>query len=115
MARYAVRVTIDRTELAVAAGPVEARRLEAHRVHIRPCRPQPSRFILDRLHQLRPVVLAAQLLLDPEPLNEQHRGPKLADNPADDLVALAQGNRETLVSLLAQLLRVVPDQPAEHR
>src|SRR5262249_56680277 len=100
MARHALRIALDRAEFLVAAIAVEARRLKAHRIHIRPLRPELPCFILERLDQLRAKVLAAILLLDPEQLDEQHRGPDLANNSADDLAALAQRHREALVFLL---------------
>src|SRR5215218_5669195 len=115
MARYALRITFDRTEFLVAAVAVEARRLKTHRIEIGPGSPKTLRFVLNRLDQLRSVILAAKLLLHPEQLNEQHRGPDFADNPADDPVAVAQRDGEALVFLLAHLLGVVTDQSAEHR
>src|ERR1700759_2693606 len=109
------RITLDRTELLVAAGAVEARRLKAHRVYVGLSRAEAPRLIFDRLDQPRPVVLAPQLLLDPEELDEQHRGPDLSDDAADDLVPLTQGNGEALVLLLPHLLGIVTDQSVEHR
>src|SRR5262252_6929806 len=115
MARDAAGITLDRTELSVAAGPIEARRLEAHGVDIGPCRPETPRFVLDRLDQLRTVVPSAQLLLDPEQLDEQDGRPDFPHDAADDLVTPSQGDGEALVLLLPHLLGVVADQPVEHR
>src|SRR5437762_10484668 len=99
MARHAFRVALDRAEFLVAAIAVEARRLKAHRIHIRPRRSELPRFVLKCLDQVGAVVLATKLLLDPEQLNEQHRGPDLADNAAFDLAALAQRDGKALVFL----------------
>src|SRR5438552_5859860 len=115
MARHAARITLDRTELLVAARTITARRLKAHRVQIGPRGPKTSRFILDRLDQLGTKILAAILLFHPEELDEQHRGPDFAYNPADDLAAFAQRDGKTLVFLFPHLFGVVTDQPAEHR
>src|SRR5258708_18337941 len=104
MPRDAFRITVDRTEFLVAAGAIEARRLKTHRVDIGPPGPEPSRFVLNCLDQLRTEVLPAKFLLHPEQLDEQHRGPDLAHNPADDLVAFAQRDGEALVLLLLHLL-----------
>src|ERR1700759_2912144 len=108
-------ITLDRTELPVAAGTIKARRLEAHGVHIRMRRPKAPRLALDRLDQLRSVILAAQCLLDPEELDEQNRGPDFSDDAPDDPVSLTQGDGEALVLLLPHLLGVVGDQSVEHR
>src|SRR5690349_11001630 len=105
----------DRTEFLVTASAIEARRLEAHRVDVRPRRSEAPRLVLDRLDQLRPVVLAAQTLLYPEQLYEQNRGPDLSDDAAGNPVPLTQGNSDALVFLLPHLLIVVADQTAEHR
>src|SRR3954463_5658634 len=83
------RITLDRTEFVIAAGAVEARRLKTHRIQIGSRGPKLSCLVFNRLDQPRPVVLAAEFLLHPEELDKQHRGPDLADNPANDLVALA--------------------------
>src|SRR5712692_7959920 len=109
MARHAARITLDRTELFVAARTIKARRLKAHRVEIGPRGPETSRFILDCRDQLGAKILAAILLLHPEELDEQHRGPDFAYNPADDLAALAQRDGKALVFLLPHLLGVVTD------
>src|SRR5579871_4154904 len=93
------RIALDRTELSVAAGAIEARRLEAHRVDVGVRRTEATRLVLDRLDQRRPVVLAAQFPLDPEQLDEQHRGPDFSDDASDDLVSLTQGDGEALVLL----------------
>src|ERR1700730_12978595 len=103
------RITLDRTVFPVAAGAIEARRLEAHRVDVGVRRAEAPRLVLDRLDQLRPVVLAAQLLLDPEQLDEQNGGPDLSDDAADDLVSLTQRDGKALVLLLSHLLGVVTD------
>src|SRR3982751_4312951 len=115
MSRDAAGIAFDRTESLVAAGAVKARRLKTHRVQIGPRGPKLSCLVFNRLDQPRPVVLAAEFLLDPEELDKQHRGPDFADNPADDPVALAQRDCEALVFLLPHLFGVVTDQPAEHR
>src|SRR5512138_680917 len=115
MARHAVRIAFDGAKLLIAAIAVEARRLKAHRIHIRTRRSEFPRLVLDRLDQSRAEILAAIFLLDPEQLDEQHRGPDLANDPADDLAALAEGDREALVFLLPHLLGVVTDEAAEHR
>src|SRR4051812_975215 len=107
MARHAVRITFHRTEFLVAATTIKARRLEAHRIQIGTRGPETSRFILDRLDQLGAKILAAIFLLDPEELDEQHLGPDFADNPADDLAALAQRDGKTFVFLLPHLFGVV--------
>src|ERR1700755_3306494 len=108
-----IRITLDRTEFPVAAGAIEARRLEAHRVDVGVRRSIAPRLVLDRLDQFRPVVLAPQLLLDPEQLDEQNRGPDFSDDAADHLVSFTQGDGEALVLLLAHLLGVVTDQSVE--
>src|SRR5258707_15293055 len=115
MARHAFRITFDRTEFLIPASAVETRRLKTHRIEIGPRGPKPLRFVFNRLDQPCPIVLAAKALLHPEQLYEQHRGPDFAYNPADDLVAFAQRDREALVFLLAHLLVVVADKSAEHR
>src|SRR5262249_47845779 len=115
MTRHTLRIASDRTELFVAAIAVEARRLKAHRIHIRPCRPELPCLVLDRLDQSCPVVLAAKFLLDPEQLDEQYRGPDFAYDAADDFAALTQRHGKTLVLLLPHLLVVVTDEAAEHR
>src|SRR5215472_4472182 len=115
MTRDATRIAFDGTELLVAAGAVEARRLDAHRVDIGARRPKAPRFVLDRLDQLRPVALSTQPLLQPEELYEQDRGPDFAHDAADDLVTLTQGHGKALVLLLPHLLGVVADQAVEHR
>src|SRR5262245_30383917 len=107
MARHALRIAFTKAELLVAAIAVEARRLEAHRIHIRPRRSEFPRFVLERLDQRGAKILAAIFLLDPEQLDEQHGGPDLADNAAYDLAALAQRDGEALVFLLPHLLGVV--------
>src|ERR1700759_4940121 len=109
------RITLDRTVFLVAAGAIEARRLEAHRVDVGVRRPEAPRLVLDRLDQLRPVILAPQLLLNPEQLDEQDSGPEFSDDTPDDLVSLTQGDGKALVLLLPHLLGVVTDQSVEHR
>src|SRR5512134_3271240 len=115
MSRDAAGIAFDRTEFLVTASAVEPRRLKTHRVEIGPRGPKLSCLVFNRPYQFRPVVLPAKLLLHPEQLDEQHRGPDFADNPADDLVALAQRDGEALVLLLPHLFGVVTDQSAEHR
>src|ERR1700760_3952911 len=104
------RVTFDRTVFPVAAGAIEARRLETHRVDVGVRRPEAPRLVLDRLDQPRPVVLAPQFLLDPEQLDEQNRCPDFSDDASDGFATLAQGDGKALVLLLAHLLGVVSDQ-----
>src|SRR5882724_8465732 len=99
MARHACGITLDRPEFFVAAIAVEARRLKAHRIHIRTRRSELPRFVLECLDQVRATILAAIFLLDPEQLDEQHRGPDLANDSADDLAALAQRDGKALVLL----------------
>src|SRR4029077_2582893 len=108
-------INTDRSEIPVAAGTGKDPRPKNHRVNIGSRGPQTTRLILDCPDQLRSIVLAAQRLLDPEQLDEQHAGPNFPDNPADDLAALAQRNRETLVLLFSHFFVVVTDKPAEHR
>src|SRR3954467_5896760 len=115
MTRHAARITFDRAEFLIAAIAVETRRLKAHRVDIGTCRPELPCFILDRLDQRRPVVLAAIFLIDPEQLDEQYRGPDFADDPPDDLAAFTQRHGKPLVLLLPHLLGVVTDEALEHR
>src|SRR5215475_15145113 len=104
MARHALRIAFNKAVLLVAAIAVEARRLKAHRIHIRPRRSEFPRFVLERLDQRGAKILAAIFLLDPEQLDEQHGGPDLADNAPDDLAALAERHRKALVLLLSHLL-----------
>src|SRR5216683_7818476 len=115
MARNAARIAFDRTEFLITGCAVEAGRLKTHRVQIGPRGPKAPGFVFNRLYQLCSVVLATKLLLHPEQLYEQHRGPDLPDNSADDLVAVSQRDGEALVFLLAHLLGVVAEEPAEHR
>src|SRR5579872_6692634 len=115
MAGNAARITLDRTELPVSAGAVEAWGLEAHCIHIGVGRTKTPCFILDRLDQLRPETLAAKPLLEPEELDEQHRRPYFTDDTAYDRIIVPQRDRKPLVLLLAHLLGVVSDQTVEHR
>src|SRR4051812_12780184 len=115
MARHAARITLDRAVLLITAVAVEARRLKTHGVDIGPRRPELPCLVLDRLDQLRAEVLAAIFLIHPEQLDEQHRGPDFADDPADYLAAFVQRHGKTLVLLLPHLLGVVADEAVEHR
>src|ERR1700751_1365019 len=114
MARHAARIAVNGAELLVAAGAVEARRLKTHGIDIGARRSEPTRLVLDRRDQLGAVVLAAHLLVDPEPLDEQHRGPDLPHDPADDLAAVLQRDRDALQSLRPHVLVVVTGEPGEH-
>src|SRR6516162_3676631 len=115
MTRDAAGITLDRTELLIAARAIEARCLNAHGVDIGARRAKASCFVFDHLDQLRPVASSPQPLLQPEELYEQDRGPDFADDAADDLVVLSQRDSEAFVFLLPHLLGVVANQAVEHR
>src|SRR3954452_15080908 len=114
MARHAARIALDRAELLIAAGAIESRRLEAHRVDIGPRRAEPFRFVFDGRDQLRSKAFAAHGAIHPEQLDVEHRGPELSNDAADDLVAVTERHSDALVALLAHLLRVISAKPAEH-
>src|SRR5579871_1184421 len=101
MTCHAARITLNRTELFISARAIEAGRLEAHRIHIRLGGPEAPCFVLDRLDQFRSKTLAAKPLLQPEKLDEQHSGPDLADDTANDRILFAQRNGKPLVFLPA--------------
>src|ERR1700732_2658803 len=113
--RPAAGIAVERTELFIAACAVESGSLDTHGVEIGPHGAKPPRLRLDPFHQCRAVPLAAKPLLDPEQLDEQDRHPYLADNAADDRPLVTQRDGEAAILLLAQLLVVVTDQPAENR
>ena len=63
MARHACRITFNRAELLVAAIAVEAWRLKAHRIDIRPRRSVLPRFVLAPTWNgglLRPLTITGQ-------------------------------------------------------
>src|SRR5579872_1275303 len=115
MTRDAIRITFDRTEFPVPAGTIKARGLEAHRIDIGVGRAEIPRLALDRLDQLRSKTLAAKPLLQPEKLDEQHRGPDFADNASGDRISVTKRDGKPLVFLPAHFLGVVTDQTVEHR
>src|SRR5947209_10918701 len=114
MARDAAGIAVNDAELLVPAGTIKFRRLETHGVHVGSDRPDPPCFVLDRRDQLRPKVLTAIFLLDPEVLNEQNRGPDLADDAADNLAAVLERDRDALQPLRPHMLMVVTAEPDEH-
>src|SRR4051812_10226883 len=74
----------------------------------------PSCLVLDRRDQLGAMSLAALLLIDPEILDEQNRGPEMPDDAADDLAAVFQRDRDAPDLLLAKVLVVIGAEPGEH-
>src|SRR3569623_1478751 len=114
MARYAAGITLEGTELLIPAGTIEVRRLETHRIDIGLDCAMPSCLILDRRDQLRAESLAALLLLDPEILDEQNRGPEMPDDAADALAAVLERDRDAPDLLLPEVLVVVGAEPGEH-
>src|SRR6185369_9863097 len=114
MARHAAGIALESAEFLVPAGTIEARRLETHRVDMGLDRALPSCLVLDRCDQLRAKPLAALLLVDPEILDEQNRGPEMPDDAADDLAAVLQRDRDALGPLLPELLVIIGTEPGEH-
>src|SRR5438105_3542877 len=114
MARHAAGIALEGAEFLVPLGTIEARRLETHRVDMGLDRALPPCLVLDRRDQLRPQTLAALLLVDPEVLDEQNRGPEMPDDTADDLAAVLQRDRNAPDLLLAKMLVVIGTEPGEH-
>src|SRR3954467_7872769 len=114
MARHAAGIALEGAEFRVPLGTIEARRPETHRVAVGRDRALPSCLVLDRRDQLRTMSLAALLLVDPEILDEQNRGPEMPDDAADDLAAVLQRDRDAFDPLLAKVLVVIGAEPGEH-
>src|SRR5947207_10461912 len=114
MARNAAGIALEGAEFLVPSGTIKTRRLETHRVDMSLDRALPSCLVLDRRDQLGPQTLAALLLVDPEILDEQNRGPDMPDDAADDLAAVLQRDRDALDRLLAEVLVVIGAEPGEH-
>src|SRR5580693_1651368 len=115
MARHAARIAVNRTERLVSTLPVEAGRLNTHRIDVGAHRTEAASLVLDLFDQPRSSAFAAESLVDPEQLDEQHRHPDFADDPADDLFLFTERNGEAAVVLLPHLLFVVADEAAENR
>src|SRR4051794_30662251 len=114
MARHAAGIALDGAEFLVPAGTIKARRLETHGVDMGLDRALPSCLVLDRSDQPGANTLAALLLIDPEVLDEQNRGPEMPDDAADDLAAVLQRNRDASDLLLPEVLVVIGAESGEH-
>src|SRR6516225_4841853 len=99
MTRDATGLAVDRAELLISARAIEARRLDAQCIHIRSDGPKAYRFVFNGLDQRLAMTLAAEFLLQPEQLDEQHGGPNFSDDAAYDFIIGKQRDSEALVFL----------------
>src|ERR1700727_955536 len=115
MARHAGRIAANRTERLVSALPVETRRLNTHRIDVGAHRTEAASLVLDLFDHPRSSAFATESLVDPEQLDEQHRHPDFADDPADDLFLFKKRDGEAPVLLLPHLLSVLAEEAADNR